>query len=129
MNTIGENIRRLRKSHKYTQKDLAELLGVKPTTVASWEQGRNKPLMDKVTKISNLFKISPTELIGKSLSEKINQSNLSPTNIHPISKNIVKVPLIGSIAMGAPITAEENIESYDAIELQYDIPADKLSCI
>ena len=126
MNTIGENIRRLRKSHKYTQKDLAELLGVKPTTVASWEQGRNKPLMDKVTKLSNLFEISPTELIGKSLTEKTSQSNLGPTNIHPISKNIVKVPLIGSIAMGAPITAEENIESYDAIELQYDIPADEL---
>lgn len=28
--------------------------------------------------------------------------------------------------MGTPITADQNIEYYDAIELEYDIPADEL---
>lgn len=116
MNTIGENIRRLRKSHKYTQKDLAELLGVKPTTVASWEQGRNKPLMDKVTKLSNLFKISPTELIGKSLTIKPEEaSDIQPTNMKSLSQSgmhAVHIPIIGTIACGTPILAEQNIEGY-----------------
>lgn len=108
MNSIGENIRQLRKSHKYTQKDLAELLDVKPTTVASWEQGRNKPLMDKVTKLSNLFKISPTELIGKSLTE-------TPTNIKPLNQSgmhALRIPILGTIACGTPILAEQNIDGY-----------------
>lgn len=113
MNAIGENIRQLRKKYHYTQKDLAELLGVKPTTVASWEQGRNKPLMDKVTKLSNLFNISPTELIGKSNSNLFNNSQ--PTNMKPIDQtgmHPVRIPIIGTIACGTPILAEQNIDGY-----------------
>ncbi|WP_297952589.1 LexA family transcriptional regulator [uncultured Lactobacillus sp.] len=113
LNAIGENIRKLRKIYHYTQKDLAELLGVKPTTVASWEQGRNKPLMDKVTKLSNLFGISPTELIGKSNSNLSNNSQ--PTNMKPIEQSgmhVVRIPIIGTIACGTPILAEQNIDGY-----------------
>lgn len=113
LNAIGENIRQLRKKYHYTQKDLAELLGVKPTTVASWEQGRNKPLMDKVTKLSNLFNISPTELIGKSNSNLSNNSQ--PTNMKPIDQtgmHAIRIPIIGTIACGTPILAEQNIDGY-----------------
>ena len=119
LNAIGENIRQLRKSHNYTQKHLAELLGVKPTTVASWEQGRNKPLMDKVTKLSNLFNISPTELIGKSDNivdlSSTSTSGIQPTNMKPIEQSgmhVVRIPIIGTIACGTPILAEQNIDGY-----------------
>lgn len=107
-NIIGENIKKLRKANKYTQKDLAALLGVKPTTVASWEQGRNKPLMDKVTKLSTLFRVSPTDLIGK---EK-NTSDTSIDNINDLGMHPVKIPIIGTIACGTPILADQNIIGY-----------------
>lgn len=107
-NAIGENIKKLRKANKYTQKDLATLLGVKPTTVASWEQGRNKPLMDKVTKLSTLFGVSPTELIGKGNSNSIsNIKTIDDLGMHP-----VQIPIIGTIACGTPILADQNIIGY-----------------
>ena len=61
---IGTQIKKLRRERKYTQAHLAELLGTKPTTVASWEQGRNKPLMDKVQKMSIIFGVPISEIVG-----------------------------------------------------------------
>lgn len=114
-NAIGENIKKLRRANKYTQKDLAALLGVKPTTVASWEQGRNKPLMDKVTKLSTLFRVSPTELIGKSASVS-NIKTIDELGMHP-----VKIPIVGTIACGSPILADQNIIGYTT-ELFNEVP-------
>lgn len=103
---IGQRIRQLRKSRKYTQADLAKLLGVKPTTVASWEQGRNQPLMDKVQKIAILFDIPMSELIGDK-QPKNNKVVYSSARFKRIA-----IPIIGEIACGDPITAEENIDDY-----------------
>lgn len=102
-NFLGDNIRKYRKASSYTQKDLANLLKVKPTTVASWEQGRNKPLMDKVTKLANIFGVTLTDLVGSDKENEVTDY---------FSKNPRMVPLIGTIAMGEPITAEQNIEKY-----------------
>lgn len=102
-NILGDNIKKYRKASSYTQKDLANLLKVKPTTVASWEQGRNKPLMDKVTKLTNIFGVSLTDLVGNDQENEVTDY---------FSKKPRMVPLIGTIAMGAPITAEQNIEKY-----------------
>lgn len=102
-NILGDNIKKYRKASSYTQKDLANLLKVKPTTVASWEQGRNKPLMDKVTKLTNIFGVSLTDLVGSDQENEVTDY---------FSKKPRMVPLLGTIAMGAPITAEQNIEKY-----------------
>ena len=102
-NILGDNIKKYRKASSYTQKDLANLLKVKPTTVASWEQGRNKPLMDKVTKLTNIFGVSLTDLVGSDQENEVTDY---------FSQKPRMVPLIGTIAMGAPITAEQNIEKY-----------------
>lgn len=102
-NILGDNIKKYRKASSYTQKDLANLLKVKPTTVASWEQGRNKPLMDKVTKLTNIFGVSLTDLVGSDQENEVTDY---------FSKKPRMVPLIGTIAMGTPITAEQNIEKY-----------------
>lgn len=46
---------------------------------------------------------------AKSLKNKLN----THSTVLPIkSGNIIKVPVVGTIAMGTPITAEENIEGY-----------------
>lgn len=102
-NILGDNIKKYRKASSYTQKDLANLLKVKPTTVASWEQGRNKPLMDKVTKLTNIFGVSLTDLVGSDQENEVTDY---------FSKKPRMIPLIGTIAMGIPITAEQNIEKY-----------------
>lgn len=61
---ISQNIKFYRKQKGYTQVDLAKLLSVKPTAVSAWESGRNKPLMDKVTLMANVFNINISQLVG-----------------------------------------------------------------
>lgn len=38
--------------------------------------------------------------------------NVTPTNLIPVEPNFVKIPILGVIACGDPILAEENIEGY-----------------
>ena len=119
---IGKQIKRLRKERKYTQANLAELLGTKPTTVASWEQGRNKPLMDKVQKMAIIFNVPISEIVG-------GEENDTPSNIiYPLSDGLqrVTIPIIGEIACGDPITAEENIEGYTEETFEKPIPSGTL---
>ena len=119
---IGKQIKRLRKERKYTQAHLAELLGTKPTTVASWEQGGNKPLMDKVQKMAIIFNVPISEIVG-------GEENDTPSNIiYPLSDGLqrVTIPIIGEIACGDPITAEENIEGYTEETFEKPIPSGNL---
>ncbi|OXS75565.1 LexA family transcriptional repressor [Lysinibacillus sp. KCTC 33748] len=55
--TVGEKIKTLRKEFKLTQDDLAKKLGVAPTAVSAWERNANKPLMDKIMVMAELFNV------------------------------------------------------------------------
>lgn len=53
---IANNIKKLRKSHGYTQKDLANILQVKPTAISAWESGRNKPYFLSFFKFEKFYR-------------------------------------------------------------------------
>lgn len=69
--SIASRIKQLRTQKNYTQKDLASLLSVKPTTVSGWELGRNEPSIDMINKLSSIFSVTTDYLIGR--SEKTNE--------------------------------------------------------
>ncbi|WP_395538394.1 helix-turn-helix domain-containing protein [Lactiplantibacillus pentosus] len=130
---LSQNIKRLRKSHGYTQKDLASILKVKPTSISAWESGRNKPLMDKITIMSNLFGVSTSELVGDTfykndINDIYNQLNPDrQQNVYNYAENqlkeqnntIVRMPrtqikLLGAVSAG---TGEELQD--DTTEVDY----------
>ncbi len=43
MDSIGENIRRIREEHKFTQKDLAAIMGISPKYLSALERNERKP--------------------------------------------------------------------------------------
>lgn len=55
--SVGFKIRTLRKQNGLTQEQLAKKLGVKPTAVSAWERNANKPLMDKIVIMSEMFDV------------------------------------------------------------------------
>ena len=86
-----------------TQGDLGKLLGVAFTTVSSWERGANNPLMDNITKMARLWDVNVSDIIG----------DVNPQNLIPVPKgDMVAIPVIGVIACGDPILADENIIGY-----------------
>lgn len=62
---VGERIKHLRKG-KYTQSELAELIGVHETTIRRWEQGRDRgPDLDALKRIAHALETSVAYLTGE----------------------------------------------------------------
>ncbi len=53
--TLGERIVNYRRLSGITQKELANYLGVDPTTLARWERGKSQPLKTQFAKLKALF--------------------------------------------------------------------------
>lgn len=100
---VGEYIKKLRLEAGYSQEQLGSMLGVQRAAVQKWECGRVQNLKrETIKKLAELFDVSPSSFID---SENIQDY----INIIPMPK-MNKVPLLGTIACGEPILAEENIE-------------------
>ena len=114
MVTVGDRIRQVRQEQDVTQQELADYIGVSKQAVYKYENNivTNIPT-DKVDAIAKRLKVSPAYLMG--WEEQPTPKPTSPAPIPPgfmPMPEMVQVPLIGNIACGTPITAEQNIKSY-----------------
>ena len=114
---FAKKLSRLLSDRGITQAELAGIMGVAASSVSAWCNGEKMPRMDKVEWIARYFNVMKTELL---------EDVSLPNNISLIHE-MKKVPLIGNIACGTPILAEENITDY--IDLPGHIRADyALTC-
>ena len=58
--TFGEKLKIARKAKKFTQKQLADLVGAKHNSVSDWESDKSKPDMDTVELICGALDLTPT---------------------------------------------------------------------
>ncbi len=106
-----------RKELGYTLKEIGKKIGVTEATVQRWESGNIKNLRQgRISQLAEILEISPSVLMGW---EDIIHSEYD--NIIPLP-NMNRIPLLGNIACGEPILAEENIEC--DIDIPEDINAD-----
>lgn len=123
--TTGEIIRTLRQQKGLSQEDLGKLVGVKRAAINKYETGLVINLRrDMIQKLANALNTTPTVIMGWE-DEDGNILNL-PSNLEKMP-SMNQVPLVGQIACGTPILAEENITDY--IDLPAHIRADyALTC-
>lgn len=94
-----------------TQKQIADDLGINPQTVNSWCRGKALPRMGKIQSLADYFGIEKTDLIEE--LPKINWTdNVIPTKIN---RDVVSIPVLGSVPAGVPVEAIEDI--IDTIEI------------
>lgn len=67
---IGDRIKMARKAKKITQSDLAERVGVKRSTVGSWEINRREPSGKDLCEIAEILEVSTDYLLGKKTQEE-----------------------------------------------------------
>lgn len=112
---VGEYIKKLRIKSGYSQEQLGNLLGVQRAAVQKWECGRVQNLKrETIKKLAEIFDVSPSTFIDT-------ENYYEYSNIIPLP-NMNRIPLLGNIACGEPILAEENIEC--DIDIPEDIHAD-----
>ena len=65
--SLGTNISRLRAEKRLSQGDLAEVLEVSRQSVSKWETDSSVPDLDKLIKLSQLFRVTLDELVSPSM--------------------------------------------------------------
>ena len=87
---LGEKIKTLRK-RKYTQEQLAELLGVHVNTIVRWERGDRIPTADKLKILADILGTTPSELLNTDDTQLIHETN-SKGDISDLGIKVVPYP-------------------------------------
>ena len=103
---IGMKIKSFRESRSMTQDELAELLSTTRQSISRYENGERKANQDLLFELASIFKVSLDDFFPA--RNLYNQANI--TKVTP--ENMVAIPIIGTIACGDPILADENIIGY-----------------
>ena len=105
---IGKLINQRRCTLNLTLEEVGTAVGVSKSTVKKWEDGYISNMRrDKIAKLAKVLKLSPVSLITGELIEE--SSKPLPNNLFPLKK-IRYVPLVGRIACGTPVLAEQNFD-------------------
>ena len=114
--TTGERIKQRRKELGLSAERIADILNISPATVYRYENGDiEKVPGDRLAPIAAALNTTPAYLMGWE------DSSQQVENMIPFP-SMEKLPLIGAIACGAPILAEEHIEDY--VDMPAHIRAD-----
>lgn len=81
--------------------ELASLTGIAKSSISRYENRSRQFPLDQIDTFSKALGLDPKEVLGFN-----DDSNIS------LVKSIIRIPIIGEIACGDPITAQENISGY-----------------
>lgn len=108
--TFGKNLAHYLDRTGKTQKEIADAVGAAPSTVHAWLQGTRYPRIDKIEALAALFGIQKSDLIEDPALRP--DPFTSIPNLLPLE--VKKFPLLGEIACGEPVLADEHIEIFVA---------------
>lgn len=115
---LYKNIKRRRQQLKMTQTDLALKMGyADKSMIAKIEKGNVDLPQSKILAFANVLETTPGELMGWDYEAEPTET---VDNIYKLDK--IKLPMLGKVACGEPIYADEERESY--IMVGTDIGAD-----
>lgn len=104
--SLGSNIRAARERLNMTQEELAKKLGYKSrSSINKIESGENDIPQSKVLEFAKALDVTVMDLLGPTEADTI------PPGFLPLPET-ESLPLVGRIACGTPILAEENVEGY-----------------
>lgn len=114
---IGERIKKRREELGMSQEELAKKVGyTSRSSIAKLETNANGMTQSKIVKFANALETTPSFLMG--WEDDTNYYN--SYGLRPITTK--KFPMLGEIACGQPIYANQDYETY--IEASSDIQAD-----
>lgn len=107
---MAANIQYYMDLHGEDRLDVCNALGFKYTTFCDWVNAKTYPRIDKIELMALHWGISKADLVEP---REVRPANIAKSKFYPV---------VGTIAAGSPILAEQNIDDY--IELNLSIRAD-----
>ena len=106
MSELSRRILQRRLELGLSQEELAQRMGYRSkSSITKLEKGVNDIPQAKLEELAAALETTPAWLMG------LENTAFVPPGFEPLPE-MVRVPLVGSIACGTPITAEQNIECY-----------------
>lgn len=105
MSSFAENLRRIRLERNMSQDEMAALLGTSKQVISRYENDQRSPKVSVVAAYA--------EKLGVTIGYLSGEEHPLPSNLRPLGDlHRQRVPLIGSVAAGQPIMAEQDYETF-----------------
>ena len=118
-------LRQYRLKNKLTQAETAKIIGVTPSAYAMYERGEREPGVEALCKLSETFGVDIDALVGRPdnhvfISYTPDRQSLGIrkdllAKIKDGSITAIRIPVLGKVAAGIPISAVEDILDYEEI--------------
>ena len=107
-------LKQLRNEKKINQRELANFLKVAPSTISMYESGQREPNFEVLESLADFFNVDLNYLLGKSdKTTKLMIEDSQPTQG-------LKIPVLGTVAAGIPISAVEDILDYEEVPQSWE---------
>lgn len=103
--TFGEKLRALRDQKGWTQEQIANKLGTSKQVISRYENNQRSPKLSVAIKYAEILGVSSNYFTDNEDSDSVSPI---PPGFEPLPK-MQRVPIVGEIACGTPILAEQNI--------------------
>ena len=111
---LGEKIKAYRENKNMTQNEIAEILGVKATTISKYEAGTLEPNIESLKKLADLFEVSIDELL------KEDDFDISKINVLEVLREQKNMKLKGNLYHNTQITFAYNTNHIEGSKLTED---------
>lgn len=107
-------LKQLRNEKKINQRELANFLKVAPSTISMYESGQREPNFEVLESLADFFNVDLNYLLGK--SDKTTKLMLENEQ----KSQGLKIPVLGTVAAGIPISAVEDILDYEEVPQSWE---------
>lgn len=103
--SVSKRLSDLITKSEYTYEQLEALSGVKKSSLQRYASGETKKIpVEAIERVAPYLGATAADILGWNPQKETHL----PSNLHPLEK-VYYIPILGRIACGAPILAEENI--------------------
>lgn len=102
--TMSKNLKKYLKLYNVSRTQLSESLDISYSTISDWVNGNAYPRIDKIEMMANYFGINKSDLVEENYNNET---------------SALKIPVLGNVAAGIPITAVEDILDYEEVPISW----------
>lgn len=109
---MAQNIKMYMEDKGISRKEFCKRLGLAYSTVTDWLNAEKYPRIDKIEMMANFFGISKADLVEPHATPP------APTQLpaQKVTRYTYRIPVVGRVAAGQPILAQEEIIDYEYID-------------
>ncbi len=102
--TMSKNLKKYLKLYNVSRMQLSESLDISYSTISDWINGNAYPRIDKIEMMANYFGINKSDLVEENYNNET---------------SALRIPVLGNVAAGIPITAVEDILDYEEVPISW----------